>query len=235
MPTNPINVTRPVGSNPIGRVGQVKPYIDEMYQAHLIVKRDGVPVVNLSTPLPENYQFSLSTNFDNPFNQPISDLLGRASGVPISGLATGATGLTGLTTLNKYLSGAVWTGGSLFQLKIPFVLQAYNDPRTEVLLPMKQLMQAVAPKEGEGMMLMAPGPHLLNGQDGSLGGDDITVKIGKFFKLHPCVITDVNESFDTQFDHSGNPIGVVVEVSIMSYFTATKEDLDKWFEGLNTG
>lgn len=232
MPTSPVNVSRPIGSNPIGRVGSVKPYIDPIYQAQLIVKRDGVPVVNLSTPLPENYQFELSTNFDNPFNGPISDMVGRAVGKNISGFATGATALYGVTTMNKWLSGAVWTGGSLFQMTIPFVLQAYHDPITEVLLPMKQLMQAVAPSEDDGGMLLAPGPHLLNGQDGKLGGDDITVKIGKFFTLNPCIITDVQESFDTQFDHDGNPIGVVINVSIRSFFTATKQDLDEWFEGL---
>lgn len=232
MATSRVDVVRPVGSNPSGRVGSVKPYIDPIYRAQLIVKRDGKPVVNLSTPLPENYQFSLSTNYDNPFNQPISDIVGRAAGVNTSAVGQGATGLVGLTTLNKYLSGAVWTGGSLFQMDIPFVLQAYTDPIQEVLIPMKQMMQTVAPSEGVGMMLRAPGPHLLNGQDGSLGGDDITVKIGKFFTLNPCIITNVHESFDTQFDHDGSPIGVVINVSILSYFTATKEDLDRWFTSI---
>ncbi len=229
MPFSTDNVTRPAGSNPTSRAGKVKPVIADMYRAHLIVKRDGAVKVNLSTPLPENYQFSLSTNFDNPFNQPLSDLAGRTFGQPISQVATGATAVTGLTTLNKWLSGAVWTGGSLFQLDIPFVLQAYTDPLTEILLPMRNLMQAVAPSETVGGMLRAPGPHLLN-NEGLLGGDDITVKIGKFFVLNPCIITNVHESFDTQFDHEGNPISVVINVSILSYYTVTKEDLDKMFE-----
>lgn len=232
MATSMFNVSRPVGANPSSRIGNVKPNIPEMYKAHLIIKRDGAPVVNLSTTLPENYQFSLSTNFDNPFNQPVSDLLGRGS-APISTVGKGVTAATGMTTMYKYMSGAVWTGGSLFQLTIPFVLQAYEDPRTEVLLPMKQLMQAVAPSEIGGI-LRAPGPHLLNADNlFSLGGDDITVKIGNFFHLNPCIITNVDESFDTQFDHNGNPIGVVIQVTILSYFTATKEDLDLWFDGLN--
>ena len=232
MPSSPVNVTRPVGSNPSSRVGSVKPYIDPMYQAHLIVKRDGVPVVNLSTPLPENYQFDLSTNYDNPFNQPISDLVGRAVGKNIAPYATGATAALGVTTLAKWMSGAVWTGGSMLQLTIPFVLQAYTDPKSEVLLQMKQLMQSVAPSEDFGGLLHAPGPHLLGAENQDLGGDYITVKIGKFFKMEPCIITDVQESFDTQFDHAGSPIGVVINVSIKSFFTPTKEDLDKWFVGL---
>lgn len=228
MPTSPINVSRPAGSNPVGRVGKVKPNISDIYRATLIVKRDGKNVVNMTTHLPENYQFGLSTNFDNPFNQPISDMLGKSFGSKINTVATGTTAATGLTTLNKYMSGAVWTGGSLFQLDIPFVLQAYEDPLMEVLMPMKKLMQAVAPSE-LGTFLRAPGPHLLNSDGGMLGGDIITVKIGKFFELTPCVITNVHESFDTQFDHDGNPIGAVINVSIISYFTTTKEDLDGWF------
>lgn len=233
MATSTLNVQRPVGSNPIGRVGKVKPQISDIYQATLIVKRDGRNIVNLSTPLPENYQFSLSSNFDTPFNQPLSDLMGGASGAKISKWATqGSTAVTGMTTMWKYFSGAVWTGGSALQLTIPFVLQAYEDPKTEVLMPMKKLMQAVAPSE-YGTMLRAPGPHVLNnGETGLLGGDDITVKIGRFFKLNPCIITNVDESFDTQFDHNGDPLGVVINVSILSYFTTTKEDLDKWFQGI---
>lgn len=229
MATSPLNVSRPAGSNPIGRVGKVKPNISDIYRATLVVKRDGKNVVNMTTHLPENYQFGLSTNFDNPFNQPISDMIGRSSGAKTSKLATGTTALTGMTTLTKWLSGSVWTGGSLFQLDIPFVLQAYEDPLKEVLMPMKKLMQIVAPSEFGGL-LRAPGPHLLNnGEEGALGGDLITVKIGKFFELTPCVITNVHESFDTQFDHDGNPIGAVINISVISYFTATKEDLDKWF------
>lgn len=233
MATSTLNVQRPVGSNPIGRVGKVKPQISDLYQATLIVKRDGRNVVNLTTPLPENYQFSLASNFDTPFNQPLSDIFGRASGGKISQRAAqGATAVTGLTTLNKYMSAAVWTGGSALQLTIPFVLQAYEDPKTEVLMPMKKLMQAVAPSESLSF-LRAPGPHLLNnGEDGLLGGDDITVKIGRFFKLNPCIITNVDESFDTQFDHNGDPLGVVINVSILSYFTTTKQDLDNWFLGI---
>lgn len=252
MPTSTFNVSRPPSGFSASRANDVRPHIDPMYKAQLIVKRDGNNVVNLSTPLPENYQFSLSTNYDNPFNQPLSGLGDKVTGgSSISALATGATALVGVTTLNKWLSGAVWTGGSLFQIDIPFVLQAYTDPELEIIKPMRELMQLVAPAETVGGMLLAPGPHLLRDpaglaaasssdeglaasiqsdfESGRMGGDDITVKIGKFFTMRPCVITNVHESFDTQFDHNGNPISVVIQVSIMSFFTPTKEDIEKWF------
>lgn len=231
MPTSPANsATKPAGSNPMGRRSLVKPDIPSIYKATLIVKRDGKKLLTISTVMPENFGFGLSTNFDNPFNQPISDIAGRGSQA-ISTVAKGVTALTGMTTFNKYLSGAVWTGGSLFTLDLPFVLQAYSNPKTEVLDKMKKLMQSVAPSEIGGMLL-APGPHISPDglESGALGGDDITVKIGKFFVLNPCIITNVQESFDTQFDHNGDPIGAVINVTVISFFTVTKEDLDEWFK-----
>ncbi|MNQ41579.1 hypothetical protein D3C85_552590 [compost metagenome] len=64
---------------------------------------------------------------------------------------------------------------------------------------------------------------------GGLAGDLITVNIGKFFTMSPCIIDNVTETFDTQFDHKGDPIGVTINVSVISYFTTTQEDLMRFF------
>lgn len=220
-------------TNPAGRVGAVKPNIPDIYKAELIVQRDGADYLRIDTPLPENYMLSLATSWDNPFNQPLSNFASRAAGgtqgKAIDVAATGVTAATGFTSLNKWLSGAVWTGGSMMKLDIPFVIQAYENPKKEVVRKMLDLMKLVAPSEYAGQFLRAPGPYMRAPNSGGLAGDMITVNIGKFFTMSPCIIDNVTETFDTQFDHNGDPIGVTINVSVISYFTTTQEDLTRFF------
>lgn len=219
--------------NPAGRVGAVKPNIPDIYKAELIVQRDGADYLRIDTPLPENYMLSLATSWDNPFNQPLSNFAsgaaGGTQGKAIDVASTGVTAATGFTTLNKWLSGAVWTGGSMMKLDIPFVIQAYENPKEEVVRKMLDLMKLVAPSEYAGQFLRAPGPYMRAPNSGGLAGDMITVNIGKFFTMSPCIIDNVTETFDTQFDHNGDPIGVTINVSVISYFTTTQEDLTRFF------
>lgn len=220
-------------TNPAGRADAVKPNVPEIYQAELIVKRDGADHLKIRTPLPENYMLSLATSWNNPFNQPLSDFASKSAGGRVGQAvdiaSTGVTAATGFTTLNKWLSGGVWTGGSMMKLDIPFVIQAYTDPKKEVVEVMRDLMKLVAPSEYMGQFLRAPGPYMRAPNAGGVAGDDITVNIGKFFTMNPCIIDNVTETFDTQFDHKGNPIGVTINVSVISFFTTTQEDLDRFF------
>lgn len=219
-------------SNPAGRVGSVKPNVPDIYRAELIVMRDGALKTRIDTPLPENYMLSLATSWDNPFNQPLSNFasgMGGNMGKAVDVGSTGVTAATGFTSLNKWLSGAVWTGGSMMKLDIPFVIQAYNNTKEEVVEKMRDLMKLVAPSEYEGQFLRAPGPYMKSPTAGGVAGDEITVNIGKFFTMTPCIIDNVTETFDTQFDQEGNPIGVTINVSVISFFTTTQEDLDRFF------
>lgn len=219
--------------NPAGRVGAVKPNVPPIYRAELIVQRDGAEYLRIDTPLPENYMLSLATSWDNPFNQPLSNFASKlAGGLPgkaVDIASTGVTAATGFTTLNKWLSGGVWTGGSMMKLDIPFVIQAYENPREEVVKKMRDLMKLVAPSEYAGQFLRAPGPYMRAPNSGGVAGDMITVNIGTFFTMSPCIIDNVTETFDTQFDHNGDPIGVTINVSVISFFTTTQEDLDRFF------
>lgn len=219
-------------SNPAGRADAVKPNVPDIYRAELIVKRDGAEFLRIDTPLPENYMLSLATSWDNPFNQPLSNFATGAGGAPGKALdvaSTGVTAATGFTTLNKWLSGGVWTGGSMMKLDIPFVIQAYENPKIEVVTLMRDLMKLVAPSEYMGQFLRAPGPYMKAPNAGGVAGDEITVNIGKFFTMSPCIIDSVTETFDTQLDHNGDPIGVTINVSVISFFTTTQEDLDRFF------
>ncbi len=219
--------------NPAGRVGAVKPNVPPIYRAELIVQRDGAEYLRIDTPLPENYMLSLATSWDNPFNQPLSNFASKlAGGLPgkaVDIASTGVTAATGFTTLSKWLSGGVWTGGSMMKLDIPFVIQAYENPREEVVKKMRDLMKLVAPSEYAGQFLRAPGPYMRAPNSGGVAGDMITVNIGQFFTMSPCIIDNVTETFDTQFDSEGSPIGVTINVSVISFFTTTQEDLDRFF------
>lgn len=117
----------------------------------------------------------------------------------------------------------------MMKLDIPFVLQAYTDTKKEVVEVMRDLMKLVAPSEYKGQFLRAPGPYMKSLDENGIAGDLIRVNIGSFFTMSPCIIDSVTETFDTQFDESGRPIGVTINVSVLSFFTTTQEDLDAFF------
>jgi len=226
MPTKSVSEVAPFGG-----IGNGFP---EMYTAELdAVLRNGERI-NIKAPLPENYQFQLSTSFDNPFNQPLSNLasqFGGNIGQSVDSLSSGTLMATGKSTINKWFTGAVWTGGSLFQITVPFVIRAYQDTKKEVVEVMRDMLKLVAPSEMIGGFLAAPGPTMSKAfSDGENAGDDITIRIGKFFMMRPCVIDSVTCDFDTQMDVEGqSPLSATITVNAMSYWAVTKEDLDHYF------
>jgi hypothetical protein len=205
----------------------VRPEVGRIYEAVMSVEGDtDAESWTLRTPLPQNYSFSLSSEYNNPYNQPISEIAGGGN----ARLAESALTLaSGHTSQNKWLSAATWSGGSEFAIEIPFVLQAYTDPVKEVLIPMKRLLKLAAAGESILGSLTSPGPlpNVVGERD--FRGTVITIEIGKFFKMTPCIVTSVTEDFDTQMDEFGSPIGAVVRVQFKSFWTCTKNDLDDYF------
>lgn len=220
-------VARPTATRPSD---STKPNVSDIYRAFLNVRKGNSIVYTLDTPLPQNYTFSLGSQYTNPFSQPLSSFAG-----PIGDIFEQANAaVNGSTSLNRWLSGAQWSGGAEFTLEVPFVLQAYKDPKKEVLQDMRDLMMLVAPSESSNGFLSTPGPTIAkSGTDFADDALKISIQIGKFFLMEPCIITDVSEDFDTQMDVNGSPIGAVVRVQFRSFFTTTKRDLQKWFLGLN--
>lgn len=228
FPTKDVSLVAPYGGTDGGAGGS----FPKMYTARLYAQlRDG-DVIDLTTPLPENYQFNLATSFDNPFNQPLSNLasqFGANIGQATDTASTALQMMTGYTTINKWLSGAVWNQGSLFTIEVPFVLQAYESTTKEVTQVMKKMLKLVAPGENSYGFLTAPGPTMANASS-SFAGDKITVEIGKFFRMYPCIIENVTCEFDTQMDTEENcPISAVISITVKSYYVTTKKDLDTWF------
>lgn len=219
---------------------KVKPELSSIYTAQLEVRRDGKTLVNLDTPLPENFGLHLTSTYDRPFAQPLSERVGEATGTSdiTRQVETIARASTGQTSIVKGLSGAVWSGGSTLILTIPFAIVAYDSAYLEVTETMKSLLKLVAPSESLAGTLVAPGPHVGNAEallagdfsgGVALGGDEIILSVGRFFRFTPCIITDVNCTFDTQFDWMGNPIAATINVTFEAYWTTTQEDLDKFF------
>lgn len=236
--------------NPSPEQARSKPAISTIYTAQLDVRSsDGESDVSLETQLPETFSLALSAEYDRPYAQPLSQIAGSAVGMGSGASAAEklVTASTGATSLNKYMSAAIWSGGGVLQVNMPFVLTAYDDARTEVTEKFIKLLSLVAPDEKNGF-LIAPGPTIVNGQDvwdnlssgnttgagaslssGSLGGDDITLRVGRFFVLNPCIIRSVDLSFNTLFESEGQPISATINVQIESYFTTTKQDIQKAF------
>lgn len=202
-----------------------RPQIPTMYTAQLS-NADGS--INLTTQLPERFPIGLATSWDTPFNQPLSDFLAGGNAARLEQLGRLSKGVT---SLNKWMSGAVWTSGSVLEVsEIPFVLQAYNDAYKDVMSPFLKLLRLVTPIESTKGMLKAPGPHLLGENVFELGGEIITLRIGNFFKMSPCIIESVQGDFDTQFDEEGYPISATVSVTIKSFWSISRQDIDKMFK-----
>lgn len=208
-----------------------KPQVPEMYKAVLEVERAGAPHLRITTNLPENYTLDLATSWNNPFDQPLSDLLGGAQ--MVNGASEALKATSGQTTQHKWLSSAVWAQGSVLTVTIPFKFVAYTDAREDVLLKVRQLMELVCPRMGSGGLLVAPGPRM-NPDLGNWqrpNGDYIRLRIGTHFVMEPCVVESVAQSLDTQYDQNGIPISAAVDVTVKSYFTVTQEDIQKWYSG----
>jgi hypothetical protein len=226
--------------------------VPDIYLATLDVKRDGADYLHLTTPLPETFSLTISSTFDRPLDQPLSDIKKGPLSKFSSMEKAAATMITGQTTKHKLLSGAVWVGGCYMQVQLDFVLHAYNSTRTDVMDKVIQLMALASPSEnGPGGLLRPPGPTVanldalftgnpLNASIDSavniasnalqMGGDEIVLRLGKFFTMTPCIINSVTPTMDTILDSEGIPMSATVSVNFESYFTTTQEDLIKAFK-----
>lgn len=201
--------------------------LHDAYTVQVTATLNGRRYIDVTAPMPANYQLQLSTNFDNPFNSPLSNVAGGA-GAAVENVMTA---VTSHTTRTKWLSNAVWQGGNQFRLVLPLVLVAQEDTIKEIVLRMRELLKLVAPSESGGV-LKAPGPNMQtassNGMESS--GEWVRVRLGEFFIMEPCVVEDVNCDFDTQMDDTNHcPVSATITISLLSYWTTTREDLDQYF------
>ena len=203
------------------------PTVSEMYKATLEVRTGSGISTQLETHLPDNYTLDLGTTWNNPFDQPLSQLLGGNEAV--NQVGTAIKGGTSQTTQMKWMSVAVWGQGSVMTVTIPFKFVAFTDAKKEVLLPIRRIMELLCPSETDIGRLIAPGPRINATDWRNPSGDVITLRIGTHFVMSPCIIENVAQSLDTQYDQSGVPISAAVDVTFKSYFTVTREDVVKMY------
>lgn len=101
--------------------------------------------------LPEQVQTDVTAEYTAPFAQGMENDSGLSKLAKLSGIS--------LTT--QALTTQVWQGGSYIQFTLPFIFQAETDSTKDVMVPIKNLLRLMMPKEPEpGGLLQAPGPRL---------------------------------------------------------------------------
>jgi hypothetical protein len=219
------------------------------YQIRIHSVLDGKPESSklIVGSLPESFGLSLSSQWNDAFNKPMTDVFrgvfNSSLGNKIPGL--GGTGpsvnsalsgtdivsqMTGLSTQMKWLSLSTWQSGSPLSLNLPIVLKAFNNSVVDVTDVLVTLMSMVAPGTSPIGSLYAPGPTMVSEAAQALNapilqGETITVELGNFLRLSPVIVKVVSTEIQSQFDINGNPITSTVNVSIETPYVVTKEDL----------
>jgi len=205
------------------------------YQIRIYSDRGETIIANL----PESIQISLGSEWDQPFNKPLTDriaesnLFGSKSGT-VGAAANLAEKVTGFSSQSKYLSVSVWTQGTGLSLDLPLVFRAFNDPVKDVTDKIVRLLQMTTPDETSVGTLVAPGPVPLGEAARALGvdigmGETITVELGNFIRLSPVIVRQVSSDIITQYDINGNPMSATVTVSIQTPYVVTKKDIIQFF------
>ena len=228
-------------------------YVDQMYKVRVYNRGSSNPI-DISGYTPEDFAINIMANWDEPFGA-ASDIGGSVQAVS-QGFA-GSTVAAGIRAFgrNSNIAGSakVWSGGTSLLFDLPLKVSAYDDTREEVMEPFKKILMLCAPDLGAGGMLVAPGPippELLKGVLGNLKNLQGTtgtaqqwentlkaaleesafyLEIGKFFKMFPAIITNVSANFNGMFEHgTGFPTSVELNLTIESYLTPTKYDIENW-------
>jgi hypothetical protein len=202
--------------------------------------------------VPTDFQIALSSGWAPIYSGTFADFMAQ-SGAVSGGVASGTNALAGLaggSTRIKAMTAQSWTEPAYLQLSLPIQVHAYSDTNKEVIQQMIKISRLTTPSEkgnaadtGINVNLGAlspPGPAAASSMLQEFGNSNFTIddefeficQIGKFFRMSPCIITNVVGAFDGQLeDQTGNPLGVEFNIEVSSYFAVTQQDIQKWFAG----
>lgn len=185
-------------------------------------------VIRLETPMPENFSVNLNIDWAAQYANVVQDSIDKIGGKTgqLAGYATKLVPVFGHSTQTKIMTAQIWQGTSGLELSVPFIFKANTSTDSEVISPIKQLMQVALPSVSKLGTLVAPFSPLDAVQSGDNGGVTIDITFGEFFRLPSCVITSISQSYDSIFDYRGNPISAKVDVQVRSYYVITREDID---------
>jgi len=219
--------------------------VDDIYKT---VIRNKTGSLSFSGYMPTDFQIALSSGWTPIYSGSLADLTSQAG--LVSGTTANAVNLAGQlaggSARIKALTAQSWTEPAYLQLSLPIQVHAYADTQKEVIDQMIRMSKLITPSEkgqAGGMNLGAlapPGPAAATAMIQSVGDSNFTIddefefvcQLGKFFRMSPCIITNVVSAFDGQpEDVTGRPLGVEFNVEVSSYFAVTQQDIEKWFAG----
>lgn len=198
--------------------------------------------------VPSDFQISLQTEWGPMFpSMSASEIAAQITGKSLGRIETIAQAFGG-STKAQALSAQAWQGPAYLQISLPIQIDAYTDTRKEIIDRLIAISKFTTPSESGLGMLVAPGPIPAQAISGNILGlfssgaetylesvseDNIFYcRVGKFFQMHPCVVTSVVAAFNGQpEDGTGNPMSVEFNIELTSYFAVTHNDIIAWFAG----
>lgn len=221
--------------------------VDPIYRT-VIRNRSGT--LNFSGYVPTDFQIAMSSGWQPLFSGSMADLAGQTGLIKQSSadLFSGAASLLGASSRVKAATAQAWTEPAYLQISLPIEIHAYSDTKEEVINQLIRMSKFVTPNEKgnfDGTVkfgaLQPPGPaagvaildSVADGSNFSIDDEfEIICQVGKFFRMTPCIVTNVVAALDGQMeDESGNPMGVDFNLELTSYFAVTQQDIEKWFAG----
>ena len=195
------------------------------------------------------FQGFVPTDFQISLQSPWTPMLQSGSLAELAGLdkLEAFSKKFGASTRTRALSAQMWQDPAYLNISLPIQITAYSDTKAEIIDKLITLAKFVSPSISPQGVLIAPGPvpmaeaiaKALQDMAGSGEGtasinDDQTIvcQVGRFFRMEPCVVTNVIAAFDGQPEHlTGNPLSVDFNLELTSYYAVTQEDIMEWFKG----
>lgn len=195
------------------------------YEVELTVRNSPTSgrVEVIKTFLPESIGIQLGSSWENPYDKSFGDMLGGKEGQA----ANAAADIAGAPNRSKWMTAMVWKNGQPLQISLPFVFAANENTETDVLSKFRFLSKLVSPDElGAGNSLRSPGPTIA-GQVIDSASVQISCRIGNFLFLDNVVVESVDANIDFILDENGKPMYMTFNVTVKTFYSVTKEDIDK--------
>ncbi len=203
-------------------------------------------IIRIRAPLQEK----ISTRTESEWS-PLSAASAISSILPTQEIAQFTTGHS---TVSRYTSRRIWTGGSTLDFTLNLKFEVQSNATLEVLKPLIELQRMNLPyssnpsgvpalKTGSNMeflsslggsagallkesFLYPPGPSPFGNLAKTGTGEKITVKLGKFMTIVNVVVKDIGIDVPVRMTQGGPPAGCIVTVHFQTYEMLTKETLD---------
>jgi hypothetical protein len=245
----PANVTLP---NPAAgkRVGTELVSVNPIHHSYIYTLSNSLSFTGY---VPGNFQISLSAAWGPVFPSMSLAELSSAAGVGGGALTERVAAAAGASTKLRALSALLWEGPAYLQLSLPIQINAYDNTKTEIIDKLTAMADFITPTLSTGGVMIPPGPipaqKIIEGFNvGSAGAQNaedlanmtsvlneeqtIVVQLGKFFRMYPCVVTNVVMGFEGQPEHeTSNPLSVDFQLELQSYYAVSRDDIRAWLRG----